>query len=91
MLSTQAHALISIETPELRSAARLAEILSPIECDLFPAGGIAWRVQILDFDDIDLVAHKVREWLRLEEAESTTIVLEGGQTLPVSRYEVPSS
>jgi hypothetical protein len=81
---TKQHALISIETPDLRSAANLAEMLGPIECDLFPSVGDAWRVQMLDFDDIDLVAHKVRQWLRHEARDSATILLDRGRTLLVT-------
>jgi diguanylate cyclase (GGDEF)-like protein len=69
-VSGDAAAVISIEAPDVVAAVRLAQRLAPIPCELFPADGRSWRVQILDVSDADIegMQEQVRDWLAVDAA-----------------------
>lgn len=75
---------ILIDTPDVVSASRLAALLAPVECELFPSGKESWRVQVLDSTDVDGVLATIRGWLAQEELTTTGVVLEGGRRIVVS-------
>lgn len=76
-------ALISVETPTVRAAARLAHMLREHECDLFAIEPPRWRVQILGLDEVDSVLATIRAWLVTEEIAETSVLLEGHKRITV--------
>jgi hypothetical protein len=77
---------ILIDTPDVVSASRLAAMLAPVECELFPSGPVSWRVQIHDPADLNDVIKKIRDWLAHEEIATTDVVVDGDRRIVVSRH-----
>jgi hypothetical protein len=78
---------ILIETPDVVSASRLAAMLAPVQCELFPSGRLSWRVQIDETGDLESVLQTVRDWLVHEDLATTDVVVDGGRRIAVSRTQ----
>ena len=68
---------ISIKAPSVRSAARLAQMLTAYECELFAAEPPSWRVQIVGIADVEPVLDTLRAWLQTEDVPVVTLLVDG--------------
>ena len=78
-------ALMSIDAPNVRAAARLANLLRPHDCDLFTGDAPRWRVQVLELSDVDPIRATIQSWLVSEDLQETTVLIDGERQITVAR------